>query len=209
MGLAISFSAGNQQPPAHDCPTDMVTVINVEGNLLTTCAGNKDDGDANANGALMTVGGIGDDLLNPSQSGVDDERYNLTPFLSVGDSVINMNFTNLSGDDSLFALYVQIEAPPPFDKCLQDESNGNILQVNSTTGDYLLTNCHGFTLSGTGRLTIRGCMITLEDFSIDRRVLVKIDTCTKKSTASIQVLSQGLTFSITDRDISNNTCICP
>lgn len=108
MGVAISFSAGLQEPvPAHDCPVGgMVTVINVEDRLLSPCAGNKDDGDANANGTLMTVGGIGDDLLNP---GVDDERYDLTSFLTPGDAVIDMDFSNASDDDSLFALYVQLE----------------------------------------------------------------------------------------------------
>ncbi len=209
MGVAISFSAGDQEPPAHDCPTDMVTFIRVQGNLLTSCAGNQDDGDANANGALITVGGIGDDLLNPAQSGVDDERYNLTPFLTVGDAVLNLTFSNPSADDSLFALYVQIEAPPPFDICLQDDSNGNIIQINSATGDYLFTNCRGFTLSGRGNVTVKGCTVVLEHSRAEGRVLAKLDTCVRRGTAGIQVFSEGMTFTIIDRDISNNTCTCP
>ena len=38
--------------------------------------------------------------------------------------------------------------------------------------------------------------------------MAKIDTAINKATASIQLLTQGLTFSITDRNISNNICDC-
>lgn len=37
----------------------------------------------------------------------------------------------------------------PFDVCLQDESNGNILQFSSIAGNYLFTNCRGFSTGGT------------------------------------------------------------
>ena len=95
-----------------------------------------------------------------------------------------------------------------FDTCIQDESNGNLLQINTTTGEYQFTNCSGLSLSGTGTITRRGGFITLQQASGDRRVMAKIDTSINKATATIQLLSQGLTLSITDRNISNNTCAC-
>ena len=61
--------------------------VQVNGRRLTTSAGGQDDG-ASANGALITVGGIGDSTANPSDPDAlptsardDDERYDLLPFL--------------------------------------------------------------------------------------------------------------------------------
>ena len=100
------------------------------------------------------------------------------------------------------------EAPPPFNLCIQDESNGNLLQVNTTTGNYQFTNCNGLTIGGTGTLTRRGSLMTLQHNVADRRVTASSDTSTKRATASIQFFSQGRTFSITDRNITNNACAC-
>jgi uncharacterized delta-60 repeat protein len=95
-----------------------------------------------------------------------------------------------------------------FDMCLQDDSNGNLLQFNSTTGDYQFTNCTGFTLGGTGVISTRGSIITLQQNGPDRRVLARIDGGVNKGTASVQILSLGTTFTITDRNTLNNTCSC-
>jgi uncharacterized delta-60 repeat protein len=95
-----------------------------------------------------------------------------------------------------------------FDTCLQDESSSNLLQMNAQTGDYQFSNCSGFTLGGTGILTKRGSTVTLQHNSNDRRVMVSIDTNSNRATASLQILSQGRSFSITDRNITNNTCSC-
>lgn len=98
---------------------------------------------------------------------------------------------------------------PVFDLCLQDESNGNLLQLNTTTGDYRFTNCQGSTIGGPGTITKRGCLITLEVNGPDRRILARIDTCNKSGTATVQVFSPTRTFSILDRNTSNNSCTCP
>lgn len=106
-----------------------------------------------------------------------------------------------------------VSAFPPkscdFDICLQDESNGNLLRVNSTTGAYEFTNCKGVTIGGTGKVTRRGCLITLEVNGPDRRVLAKIETCMKIGTASVHLFSPGRTFTVLDRNTANNTCACP
>jgi Mg-chelatase subunit ChlD len=98
-----------------------------------------------------------------------------------------------------------------FDVCIQDDSSRSTLQFNSTTGDYLFTRCGagGFTLSGTGGLTIRGSLITLQHYAADRRVTANVDRSVRKATAGMQVFSLGTTFTIMDRDTTNNTCACP
>lgn len=115
----------------------------------------------------------------------------------------------INSGDSDFAVVRYEGDGPTFDTCLQDDGDGKILRINSTTGDYHLTNCTGLTLSGAGTLVRRGCVITLEHNAGDRRVLARIDTCSKRATASIQSLSNRVSFSITDRNTTNNTCACP
>ena len=96
-----------------------------------------------------------------------------------------------------------------FDMCLQDETNGAILQLNSATGAYQFTNCLGLTSGGVGTITRRGCLVTLEVNGPDRRVLARIDTCMRNGVAAVQVFSPSRTFTILDRNTSNNTCACP
>jgi hypothetical protein len=96
------------------------------------------------------------------------------------------------------------------DTCIQDDSNGNLLELNSTTGDYHFTVCaNGIVTGGTGALIVKGSLITLQHYASDRRVLAKIDNSVKKATASIQVFALGNTFTIADRNTMNNTCVCP
>ena len=107
-----------------------------------------------------------------------------------------------------FALARYLGDPTNFDLCLQDDSNGSLLQFNSTTGAYQFTSCGGFTIGGTGVITRRGGLITLQQNGPDRRVSAKIDGVLNKGTASVQIFSQGTTFTITDRNTLNNTCSC-
>ncbi len=94
-----------------------------------------------------------------------------------------------------------------FDLCIQDDSSGSILKINSTTGAYQFTNCSGFTLDGTGTLVVKGGVLALQDNRSDRRVLARIDLGLNKATASIQIVGQQ-TFTITDRNTTNNSCSC-
>jgi uncharacterized delta-60 repeat protein len=95
-----------------------------------------------------------------------------------------------------------------FDICIQDDSNGSILRINSTTGGYEFANCSGFILSGTGALIKRGGIIKLQHYASDRRVLATIDRGVNRATASIQLLSPRTTFTITDRNTADDTCAC-
>ena len=114
-------------------------------------------------------------------------------------------FAPISGWDFALARY---DGGASFDICIQDDGSGNKLQFNSLTGDYEFTNCAGLTLGGKGSVTRTGSTITLQHNASDRRVLAKIDSAVNRANATIQILSQGRTFSIMDRDARNNTCAC-
>lgn len=91
---------------------------------------------------------------------------------------------------------------------VQDDSNSNIMRFSSTTGEYLWTKCNGFTLTGIGTLIIKGSIITLQHNRSDRRVLATVDNSVHKGTATAQVLPQGTTFTITDRNTTDDTFGC-
>lgn len=108
----------------------------------------------------------------------------------------------------------QNPAPPcgqQFDVCLQDDSSGNFLRLNSTTGAYQVTNCAlrgGFTLTGVGTVRIRGSVISLEHYTIDRRVVAQIDNSSNRGSASVAVLPLEVVITISDRNTANNSCTC-
>ncbi|WP_406661524.1 PKD domain-containing protein [Methanolobus sp. ZRKC3] len=100
MGLAISFSYQ---------PGNQVSLIDVNGQRLTSSAGGSDD----AISGLITVGGLDDSNNNPENPllstspsmGYDDELYNLLPFVSNGDANITVFTQNPSNDDNIFFSY--------------------------------------------------------------------------------------------------------
>lgn len=97
-----------------------------------------------------------------------------------------------------------------FDVCFQDDGNSDSFQFSSTTGEYRFTQSgtNGLTLTGTGTLNRRGCLLVLEDNQSGQRVLVHINECNNKGQAVIQIDSgkKKTTFVITDKDTSNSNC---
>jgi hypothetical protein len=96
MSLAISFSTGDSQH----------SLIDINGTRLSTSAGGYDDGGL-FDGGLITAGGIGDSNANPSlpfstSSSLDDELYNLVPFLNTGNTSFSVFSQNDSNDDNIF-----------------------------------------------------------------------------------------------------------
>jgi hypothetical protein len=107
MSVGSSFSYGEGQNSS----------AWVNGELLTEQLGHFDDCDqfdpdsdswTCDNGALLTVGGVGDSLDNPTVPSQpwsqvsDDELYSLSPFVAVGDTTIEVETQNASGDDNIF-----------------------------------------------------------------------------------------------------------
>ena len=110
VGSGFSFQSGQ---PGHICAPSQFSIIDVNSQRLTSCAGNFDDGQGN-NGGLITVGGVGDSTDNPadpnSQTGFDDELYNLEPFLAQGATSAEIVTSNPSDDDNLFLAVIAITA---------------------------------------------------------------------------------------------------
>lgn len=106
------------------------------------------------------------------------------------------------------ASVVVYPAKPLFDLCIQDDSSGILLKVNSSTGDYQFANCSGLTISGMGGIIKRGSIITLNSSAAGHRISARIDISANKATASLQLFSPAMTFTITDRNITNNACSC-
>ena len=109
MVLGINFSCCSQR-----------SNVDVNGMLLTENAGNFDDGEDLGNGSLITVGSF-DDPFSPSNPTYadDTERYDLSSFVTAGDTSIVIDTFNSSQDDNIFlaSFYVSgiagINEPPP------------------------------------------------------------------------------------------------
>lgn len=110
MRLGIGFSCCSQ-----------ASTVNVNGTLITANAGNNDDGAQVANGSLITVGGFNDPFspFLPTYA-QDTERYNLVPYIALGDTSITVRTANASRDDNIFLAIFHVagiagvnEPPPP------------------------------------------------------------------------------------------------
>jgi len=104
MGLGIGFS---YQLNA----SQQYSRIDINSQRLTTSAGGEDDG-ASADGALITVGGLGDANTNPvdpfaspTNAFSDDELYNVLPFITNTTTSLTISTLNPSNDDNVFLAY--------------------------------------------------------------------------------------------------------
>lgn len=128
----------------------------------------------------------------------------------IGATTVTCTATSPSGDihNCSFTITV-IEQVNAGALCLQDDSSHSILHFDFATGDYEFTSCTGVTLTGTGTVMRHGDIVTLQHYATDRRVVARIDASVRKGTATIQMLSPAITFMIIDRNIADNTCLCP
>lgn len=105
INLSLGISFGFQHPAI----VNQFSTVDVNGTRMTSSAGGQDDGEA-ANGALITVGGIGDNPSNPDfpfggpvdGARTDDELYTLNPFIPAGSTNITVRTANPSNDDNIF-----------------------------------------------------------------------------------------------------------
>ncbi|MBE5228061.1 MAG: PEP-CTERM sorting domain-containing protein [Microcystis aeruginosa PMC 728.11] len=125
VSLASSYS---RQPSGQATEIDVTTNSTNIYRRLTSSAGGQDDGEG-ANGALITVGGIGDSPDNPDPCAspsdgprIDDEYYNLalgnsssssscsaastTPFILPGNTFVEFKTVNPSEDDNVFGMFI-------------------------------------------------------------------------------------------------------
>lgn len=126
MGLGIGFSYqlnGSQQ----------YSRVDINSQRLTSAAGGEDDG-ASADGALITVGGIGDVNSNPADPNAaptnplsDDELYNVLPFITNTTTSLTISTLNPSNDDNVFLAYFALSGAAII-------GEGILLSQTSSTG---------------------------------------------------------------------------
>jgi len=127
----------------------------------------------------------------------------------VGTTTVTCTATDASGNTATCSFTVGV-----FSGCLQDESNpGNVVLFNTLTGEYRFC-CNGQLLAtGTGVLTIRGCIGTIDDLKGSRKVHIEFDFSANgvgKGTAALFLNgSTDPKCKITDQNMSNNQCTCP
>ena len=106
LGLGISWG--------YQVLAGQFSVIDVNGQRVSTSAGGQDDGEGE-DGALLTVGGLGDSTANPVDPFADDETctnppaprcddelYDLLPFVQNGDTAIDIHTADPSRSDNIF-----------------------------------------------------------------------------------------------------------
>ncbi len=109
-----------------------------------------------------------------------------------------------------FAGFTRSSSPQVFDfAILRYDSNGNMLQINSLTGEYKFTACSAsLILAGTGSVKVKGCKMTLKHTTADRNISVAIKSCKDKASASIEALSSGRSFALSDSNTAQGACVC-
>ena len=104
MGLGIGYSYQSNA-------TNQASQVSVNSQRVSSSAGGEDDGES-SNGALFTVGGIGDVNDNPSDPFAlpqnprsDDELYSVLPFITNTTTSLTVSTLNPSLDDNIFLAY--------------------------------------------------------------------------------------------------------
>jgi hypothetical protein len=104
MYLGIGFSCCGQQ-----------STVDVNGDRMTSVAGNLNDGSGAVNGELITVGSFDDPYtvatpgLPATDYNTDTEKYNLVPFINPGDTSIVIATANASQDDNIFLAVFHVD----------------------------------------------------------------------------------------------------
>lgn len=206
-GINYASGSANLQFHVSDGQFSFDDAVTVNGSVLPVA---PPDQVFSGDSVPLSTGCCGPPIAAEENSGGlwDIKSFDITSLLSLGTNDLNVR-TGLFNDClGLVVLIADVQSTSVSGICLQDDSSGSILQINIGTGGYLFTNCSGFTLGGTGSVVIKGGVITLKHNASDRRILAKISTGPNKGTAAIQVLSQGITFTITDRNTADNSCVC-
>jgi 6-phosphogluconolactonase (cycloisomerase 2 family) len=124
----------------------------------------------------------------------------------VGTTNVNCTVTDGGGNQAQCSFKVTI-----FNVWLQDEgSPTTVLLFNSLSGAYRL--CYAGVnqpITGTGTVIKKACTATLEHNAADRKLTAKVDGGTNMGTASFQNLPNNVKVTIIDKNVLNNSNLCP
>ena len=189
-GPSCSFTVtvNDTQPPTVTCPANQTVVTNQSVCQSSSCQVATFTATATDNCPGVTVG-----CTPPSGS-----------CFPIGTTTVTCTATDASMNTATCSFTVTA-----FDVCLQDDSNpATVLLFNSITGQYRFC-CGGTIFTGTGTVAKKGCLITLQHNPGDRRVQANVDKTQFKGNAALQFPPGVMKCTITDRDIRNNSCVCP
>jgi hypothetical protein len=98
----------------------------------------------------------------------------------------------------------------PLNVCIQDDHTKDTFRFNSMTGQYVYTRCSdGFTLTGTGTVSIVNGYIYITDNKPDRRINAAWSMATFTGRANVTLIRSGLFQTITVYDTNPHpTCTC-
>ncbi len=135
LGISYGYQGGG---------TGQYSEVDVNGTRLTSSAGGEDDGEP-ANGALITVGGVGDSTANPDPFVVntgprtDDELYDLSSFVTDGATQITVATRNPSADDNVF--FASFTMNPPVTDIDTGSGPEYVAIGDSTTTGFSVPTC--------------------------------------------------------------------
>ena len=190
-GASCTFnvSVDDQQPPTITCPA------NITAKTATACR------PATSTVVPYSSPAVSDNCGEASAVVCSPISSSVFP---VGTTTVTCTSTDSAGNTGACSFTVTV-----FNGSLQDDSNpNNVLLFNTVTGAYRFC-CNGTIFTGTGTVILRGCTFTLEHNASARRLLLKADFEVRKGTASLQSPPGAARCTITDRDLTNNTRLCP
>jgi hypothetical protein len=185
---SFTVTVNDTQPPTLNCPANLIRVLPPQ--CATTPA------------ALTVTYSLPTASDNCPGTAVVCNPPSGTAF-PTGTTAVNCTATDASGNTATCSFKVKV-----FDACLQDNSNSaTVILWNTTTGEYAFC-CGGQVYLGTGVLSRRGCTVSLVHNTLQLRVSASIDFAMSRGSASIQSPPGSTQCSISDSDITNNTCNC-
>ena len=121
-----------------------------------------------------------------------------------GTTTVTCTATDTSGNTASCSFTVST-----FDYCVQDDVNpATVLRFNSTTGAFVFC-CHGTVYTGTGTVTIKPNQVRLQVHTASIHLDAKLQLGSNKGSASLESPPGTPQCSISDNNLSNNTCACP
>jgi hypothetical protein len=186
-GPSCSFSVtvNDTQPPSLTCPLNQTAMTPLTGGTSVVVSYPAPAVSDNCSGVIAVC-------TPPSGS-----------TFSLGVTTVSCTATDASNNTTTCSFTVTV-----YNACLQDDSSPTtVIIFNTVTGDYRF--CYnGSVLTGKSTVVKTGNTWTLTHNAADRKVLARVDSNTNSGTASLQNPVGTLKCSITDRNITNNSCQC-
>ena len=124
----------------------------------------------------------------------------------VGTTLVNCTAPNGCGGENLACSFSVTLAAQSL-TVVDFGGSGSSFTIDVATGQYTFTCGDGFSLSGTGMVRIHGSVITLEDMSPDRCVMIMIDLSVGRAIATLKSPMGLLRCTVQGRNLQLRLCI--